>query len=589
MAWFLLILLCLGKSRAQFLDATNTSDSNLEERLLSLLQRFQKEESYDTLLIYGKDCAFPSLARRLQVPTVLATLGKTNFDWNFSSSTFILSCGLGDEKEDNYRTLMKLQRNRRLILLREDKQPDSVCEYYSKKEQYNIAIVKENFDQLDVIYSCRLFEDQKYEKLNFSENKPIFVKQFQNMQGAPIKTITDNLAPQTMTYWDSKSGKQKYIGFVANSLLHFIKKVNATMIMHAESIDVGQETSFINISEWATNDQVDIGMCQAAYYDKTNFDTVSYPYLMSSNCFMVPLPDRMPFSQVYMAIVELPVLIVICVLFCIFSVMLIYFKEKSLRGLGLISVLMNDICFRGFLAQSFPFPRYSNRKVKLILMLLCFSSLITTTMYTAYLQTFLWSPPVDPFMTAFADLAKSRYKVAIPLYAVETLRTTNVSMDHVLIFEDLYEFLRLRATFNDNYIYLVTELRWLTFEEQQKLFAYPLFYYSETLCLHYLEYFNFPIRRFLPYRDLFEENLLRQKDSGLASYWLDSSFMHMLRLNLTKADDLSPPHLEDYIEVHNLSWVFGMYFAGLGLSLCCFILELMRIPNCWRRLRIFKC
>ncbi|XP_037713666.1 uncharacterized protein LOC119549581 [Drosophila subpulchrella] len=587
MAWFIIILLWLGSSRAQFLNTTSQTEPDLEERLFGLLQRLQTEKIYDTLLIYGRECAFLSLSRRLQVPTVLVSSGSTNFEWNFSSLTLILSCEFQAEREKNYRTLMKLQLARRIILLRGDFQPETVCDFYSKKDQYNIAMVKENFDQFGVVYSCRLFQDQNYDKINLLEGKPIFIEQFRNMHGAPIRTFPDVSPPRCMAYQDAKTGEEKYIGFVANLLNNFVTKVNATLSMQMELAENGEELSFVNITNWAAEDLLDIGMSEALSSRMSNFDSMSYPYLMSSFCFMIPLPDKMPFSDIYMAIVAPPALIVLFIIFCIISVMLIYIQKKSWRALSVTSVLLNDICVRGFLAQPFPFPRHSSRKLKLIFMIICFCSVITTTMYVAYLQAFLWAPPVDPLMTSFADVEKSRYKMAITIYDVDAVNSLNVSKEQVVVLESS-KFYDFRGTFNDKYIYPVTAVRWATFEKQQDNFAYPLFYYSETLCVNYFDILGYPIRRFLPYRDLFEEHMLRQKEFGLTKLWLDRSFWDMLRLNYSSLEDFSQPLHDDYIEVHNLYWVLCLYFAGLGLGCICFILELITPLTRWGRFRILQ-
>lgn len=586
MVRIIIILLCLGYTKARILDATNTNHTDLEERLLSLLLRLQQEQFFNTLLIYGEDCAFSSLSRRLQVPTILVSSGSTSFEWNYSSLALILTCEFKAEREENYQTLKKLQMNRRLVLLNGNIKPDSVCDFYSKKDQYNIAMVNNNFHQVGIIYACRLFQERNYEKVYLSEGNPIYVDQFRNMQGALLKSITFNLIPGSMAYRDPKTGQEKHIGYVANLLNNFVEKVNATLDMQVKLHKAGKKTSFYNITKWASEDLVDIGMSYAAYFEMTNFDTISYPYLMTSTCFMVPLPDMMPYSEIYMGIVDPPVLVVLIAIFCIFSVMLNYIKQRSWRSLSLVNVLLNDICLRGFLAQPFPFPRQSNRKLKLISMLVCFFSVITTTMYTSYLQSFMWGPPIDPKMCSFADLENSRYKLAIRRYDIEMLRPFNVSMDHVVVFDESSQLEYLRDSFDDNYMYPMSALSWSAFKEQQKLFAFPLFYYSEKLCLKPISFFSFPIRRHLPYRDLFEEHMLQQNEFGLSTYWIDRSFSDMVRLKLATMNDFSPPRLEDYIEVSDLSWVFGMYFTGLGISCCCFGLELLGLPSWTRRLRL---
>ncbi|XP_044249006.1 uncharacterized protein [Drosophila takahashii] len=582
MVWLIFTLLCIGNLSAQFLDITGNPEPELEQRLFRLLERLQKEKLFDTLLLYGEDCVFHSLSRRLQVPTVLVSSGSTNFEWNFSSLTLILSCDFQAEREESYRTLIKLQMNRRLILLRGDIQPESVCDFYSKKEQYNIAMVRDNLDQFGVVYSCRLFQDLNYEKVNLLEGNPIFIEQFRNMQGAKIRTLSDLTAPRCMLYRDPKSGEEKYVGFVANLINHFVEKVNATMDMQEHLVEAGKEMSLVNITNWASQDLLDIGMTWALTYKKKSFDTISYPYFLSSYCLMVPLPDEMPLMQIYMAIVDPIVLIVFLLIFCIFSVMQIYLQKKSL---SLSSVLMNDICMRGLLAQSFPFPRFSSRKLKLIFTILCFYSVITTTMYIAYLQAFLYTPPVDPYMTSFTDLQKSRYTAAIPFYDEEILEALNISKDKMLVL-DPKRFEHLRGTFNDNFVYPVTEVHWMTFNEQQNTFGNPLFYYSRALCLNYLDILSFPIRRHLPYRDLFEEHMLRQKEFGLTNHLIDRGFLDMWKLNLTSPKDFIRPLPNDSIEVHNLYYIFGMYIAGMGAALCCFIVEIWSPLSCFRRLKL---
>lgn len=587
MVWLIIILFCLGNSSSQILDVTNNSHLDFDYRLFGLLQRLQVEKFYDTLLVYGEDCAIPSLFERLQVPAVLVSSGSTNFDWNFSSLTLILSCNFQDEREENYRTLMKLQTSRRLILLKGHIKPESVCDLYSKKEQHNVAMVKENFYQLEVVYSCRLFQDQNYEKLNLFDGKSIYKDQFRNMHGAPIRTLSDKEPPRTIPYIDSKTGEEKFKGYVGMLISQFVKKVNATMKIREDLIKDDEEVSFVDITNFTSNDILDIGICEARTLEMSNYDAISYPYLMSSYCFMAPLPDSLPFSDVYMAIVAPSILIMFLIIFCICSVLIIYIQERSYRSLTIRSVLMNDICLRGFLAQPFPFPRQYNRKLKLIFMLVCFSSLISTTMYTAYLQAFLWGPPIEPRLTSFDDVKKSRYTMAINIYEREFLEALNVSLEDVEIY-DYGKFSKLRSTFNTNYLFPVTALQWFTINEEQKLFKYKIFYYCDAFCLNQFDILSIPLRRHLPYRDIFEEHMLLQKEFGLTKYWIDQSYRDMIRANLTTFKDFSPPLENDYIEVHNLYWVFTMYFVGMGMGLCFFILEILRPLRYWRNCKI-KC
>ncbi|XP_039228282.1 uncharacterized protein LOC6531564 [Drosophila yakuba] len=410
------------------------------------------------------------------------------------------------------------------------------------------------------------------------------------MHGAPIRTITDNLAPRSMVTKDPKTGEKKWIGFVANLLNNFIEKVNATLAMQSEVGEVEGKIFFVNISKWTANDLLDIGMSVDTTGEMTNFDTFTYPYLMCSYCFMVPLPERIPYNEVYGVIIDPGVLALIFLKFCIFSVLLIYIQGRSL---SLASVLMNDMCLRGFLCQPFPFPRQCCRKLKLMCLLLCFASLMTTTMYGAYLKTFLYSPPPQPMMRTFGDLEGSRYKIAINWAEMDMLRFENnrilphVSNERVEIFEDYHEFVRLRESFNSSYAFPVNSVRWGTYDEQQKLLFNPVFYYSDEICLSRDNILSFPIRRHLPYRHLFEEHILQQKEFGLLNHWIDHSFLDMLRLELTPHTDLREPSDELAIDVDDLYWILGLYALALVICCCCFAVEILGASNTWSRFKLY--
>jgi len=208
-------------------------------------------------------------------------------------------------------------------------------------------------------------------------------------------------------------------------------------------------------------------------------------------------------------------------------------------------------------------------------------------MYTAYLQAFLWGPPIEPRLTSFDDVKKSRYTMAINIYEREFLEALNVSLEDVEIY-DYGKFSKLRSTFNTNYLFPVTALQWFTINEEQKLFKYKIFYYCDAFCLNQFDILSIPLRRHLPYRDIFEEHMLLQKEFGLTKYWIDQSYRDMIRANLTTFKDFTPPLENDYIEVHNLYWVFTMYFVGMGMGLCFFILEILRPLRYWRNCKI-KC
>jgi len=488
--------------------------------------RLQLEEFFDTLLLYGEDCVFHSSSRRLNVSTVLVSSGSSNFDWNFSSLTLILSCSHEEENETNYHTLAKLQRNRRLVYLRGDIQPQSVCERYLQKEQYNIATIAEDFDKSKIIYACRHFKDPNIEEISLLDSTPVFIEQFRNMYGKPIRAVADLLSPRSMLYMDPKTGDMKITGYVANLVNTFAERVNATL-----ELDVLAKKFIVKqIFNMIDNEQLDIGISLESSFRMKFIEISSYPYILTSYCLMVQVPAKLPYNLVYAMIIDPIVLGIIFVVFLLLSILLIYSQKMSWQDLSLANILLNDKSLRGLLGQSFPFPLNASKKLRLIFTILCFASIMLTTMYEAYLQSFFTDPPSEPHIRSFKDIGKLRHKTIITAIEANVLISTNntqfldIPKKHLCIYENWRDWLAMRDTFNLSYNYLVTEDRWSSYAEQQKLFKTPLFYYSNDLCFSRMIFLSIPLRRHLPYRHLFDEHMMRQQEFGLVNYWKSHSF-----------------------------------------------------------------
>ncbi|XP_017026949.3 uncharacterized protein [Drosophila kikkawai] len=577
MTWLVILLLCLGRTRAQFPGISNQSESKLEEVLLKLLLSLQEDDYFDTLLIYGRDCIFHSVTKYLEVSTVLVSNGSTIYDWDFGSLTMILSCDPEADQEYTPRTLMKLQRNRRLIYITKDNQPKSVCSSYFQREQYNIALVREDFQNSQVIYACRFFQDPNFARINSSKSHPIYIEIFQNMNKRPIKTMADLLAPRSMLYVDKNTGESKLMGYVANLISNFAQRLNATLQLEV----LKNETNFHRILEKVLSDQLDLGITMHTSLHKTPLDTASYPFMVTTYCLMLQIPAKLPFNEVYEMIVDPLVLTIILLLFCILSVLLIYGRNRSWQDLSLANVLLNDVSLRGLLGQSFPFPLNSNRHLKLVFIILCFASVLMTTMYDAYLQSFFTNPPSGPHVHTYKDLGRFNQKLAITAIEVQILKNLNnshfneVKQDDLAVFDDWQEFIRLRNNFNLNYSFIVTGDRWTSYAEQQKIFKKPLFYLSNDLCFTRMLFLSIPVRRYLPYRHLFEDHILRQNEFGLVRYWRAHSFFDMVRLGITPLEDLSHPKpSEKSIIMEDVSRILLFYLAGMVMSIFCFLLEL---------------
>ncbi|KAH8371383.1 hypothetical protein KR093_007146, partial [Drosophila rubida] len=557
------------------------------EELLQLVRRIRLERHYDTIVLYGRaPCVFHTLLPQLQLPTVLLARGSSHSDWQFSSELLLLCCGAAAEQELNAHTALKLQQARRLVYMEARWQPQRVCEDYFERELYNVALLDAEFATRGSFYSCRSFQQPSYVQLQLQrgDGNAIYVQQFSNMQGAVIRSEADQLAPRTMLYREAESGQIRMLGYVANVINTFVERVNATLQLR-DDYELGKTTFYGEIEQLTQQNLIDVAATLASTMNAVNWEYSSYPYIITSYCFMIPVPARLPYEAIYTVIVDPLVLGILVLLFCLFSLLLIYSQRLSWRQLSVASLLLNDRSLRGLLGQSFPWPAHATRHVKAICCLMCFSSIMTTTMYQAYLKSLFTHPPPEPYIRSIQEIPYSRYKVAMERREASTLlRSRQLSSKDMAtvdrgsyILDDWNEFIHMRDTFNVSYIYPVTAVRWKTYAEQQRLFARPAFYYSGDICLHHMVMLSFAMRRTLPYRERFEEHMLHLLDFGMLQSWMDRSFYDMVALGITSLTDLSVPLVdEEILLLQDLSWVWLFYFIGHLLASALFAVECYR-------------
>jgi len=464
-----------------------------------------------------------------------------------------------------------------------------VCERYLQKEQYNIATIAEDFDKSKIVYACRHFKDPNIEEISLLDSTPVFIEQFRNMYGKPIRAVADLLSPRSMLYMDPKTGDMKITGYVANLVNTFAERVNATL-----ELDVLAKKFIVKqIFNMIDNEQLDIGISLESSFRMKFIEISSYPYILTSYCLMVQVPAKLPYNLVYAMIIDPIVLGIIFVVFLLLSVLLIYSQKMSWQDLSLANILLNDKSLRGLLGQSFPFPLNASKKLRLIFTILCFASIMLTTMYEAYLQSFFTNPPSEPEICSFQDVGSYNRRIAMSALEVNGLIKTNnshfreIRMDDLEIFDNMPECYELRDAFNLSYNYVVTGDRWRSYAEQQTLFKEPVFYFARDLCFSRLIFLSVPLRRHLPYRHLFDEHMMQQHEFGFVNYWMSHSFFDMVRLGLTSLKDLSRPlAYTPSLLMDDISWIMKIYLAAIVLCVFCFLLEIG--VDKWKRWMKFR-
>ncbi|KAH8254852.1 hypothetical protein KR032_012492, partial [Drosophila birchii] len=418
--------------------------------------------------------------------------------------------------------------------------------------------------------------------------KPIYIENFRNMIGGHITIMTEIMPPRTMAYKDKHTGNTKVIGYVANLITNFAQRVNAAL----ELYKIHKKSNAREILYSVRTDLIDMGMTLETYVQPKSLETASYPYIMAPYCVMLQFPAKIPYNQVYGMILDAYVLGIFFVLFCVLSVLLIYSRKKSWQELNFTNVLLNDVSLRGLLGQSFPFPSNASKHLRLILIILCFASVMLTTMYDAYLQSYFTNPPSEPPIRSFQDLTKYNKKLAISSLEFNEMVWTNntkfkeINRNDMEIFDNYKDYLKTRDSLNQSFNYLITGDHWRTYEEQQKMFKEPIFYLSNDLCLSHLIHIAIPVRRRCPYRHLFDEHIMSQNEFGLMGHWIAHSFFDMVRLGITPLipEDLRQTKAyETSLILQDIRWVLELYLAAMIFSIFSFFLEIVSTRKRFRR------
>ncbi|XP_075160417.1 uncharacterized protein LOC142233404 [Haematobia irritans] len=402
-----------------------------------------------------------------------------------------------------------------------------------------------------------------------------------DLTGIDIVTESDQLPPRSILYRNAE-GHLKLEGYIGNCIDTFASRYNATLIIRPPK-DMGLAIFYNILLDKITEGHLDVPSVATPYplviNSTTNID-YSYPIEILELCYMIPLPRLMEFNHVYTYIIDKYVMLIIFILILIYGILFTMGTTKR-HSWFLLEILVNDKSIRVLLGQSFVMPTKPGPFMQYICFLLCYTSLIISTSYQAYLQSNLIHPALERRVETYEDIRRVGLKIAISPQEANFLDPSILSIysDIFEIMEPYYKFLKLRASWNTHYVYPVSYTRWLAFNEQQSIFQRTLFYYSQKLCLDKQYPLSVPMRQDLPFKPQFDQHILRLWQMGFMQHWIKNNFLTLVRMNYTKMEDLSTPEIKaDAIELNDLKWL-ALFFAG-SLVLALKIQDLASIKLC---------
>ncbi|XP_073847171.1 uncharacterized protein [Musca autumnalis] len=411
----------------------------------------------------------------------------------------------------------------------------------------------------------------------FSDITDLFNETKVNISGMEIVTESDQLPPRSILYYNAE-GSLQLEGFVANCITSFAERYNATLRIQPP-LEVGRAVFYEVLLNKTMKGVLDMPAIVTPYKNK-RFSQIqySYPLELMDLCYMIPLPRHMKANEVYTYIIDTRVMVVIAGLVLIYGILFeIATNKPNKLNFSLSKIVLNDKSIRVLLGQSFVMPRKPSLWMQYTCFLLCYTSLIISTTYQAYLQSNLIHPALEKRVESYEDMKEAGLKIAITSQESEFLDPL-IYIKHKELFttiEPYDRYIKLRETFDTRYVYPVSNTRWEVFNKQQRLFQRTLFYYSSHLCLTKQALLAVPLRPDVPYKSLFDQHLLNLREIGLLQFWTSDNFYTMVRLKITSFRDLSTPEeIADAFELNDLKWIWLFYGISLILAFFVFICEL---------------
>ncbi|XP_054741157.1 uncharacterized protein LOC129246392 [Anastrepha obliqua] len=590
---YLVILLVLALKPNSINSSILSAAENdaVNEELLKLLEMVREERDYNTIAIgqsSKENCVFENLLQEISLPVVLLNK-RLEYQYNtqFSKELLILLCLKQRGVAATFAELnvfRGLKQTRILVYVPHATNLELIKQYCNDamaNDIYNVLIIQNDFTETHNYHTCNRFPLEappyKEKSLHSTEltSNFIFEQQFRDMHGAPIRTYPDQLEPRTMLYYKD-NGDLELEGYIGRLLKVFAAKRNATLTIEYP-LEVGKTTFYGVLMELAQNGSLDIAAGLVYPQSNNDLEAMSYPVETLDYCYMVPLPETVPINELFVGIIRLPTLFYIFVFIVIFAALFTHLNTRM--QLSFINLFLNDKSIRGMLGQSFVIAAKPSLRVKFVIFLLCYMSIITNTTYQAYLQSFLTRPPLLPMYRSYEDIEAAGLRISFPAHEIAVLSANQSLAEHMHLTEIVADFnvwLRLRSSMNTKYVYPVSSVRWDIFNFLQSLFARPIYYFNTDLCFFKNTFLCMPTRADLPYVDLLDDFILRLHSSGIMKEWVSLNFFVMAKLKMLVFEDLSKPiEYGRPLVVDDFFWIQIQYLGCMVLGLVAFVGEIL--------------
>ncbi|XP_065369106.1 uncharacterized protein LOC135961532 [Calliphora vicina] len=413
------------------------------------------------------------------------------------------------------------------------------------------------------------------------DKEQYFPTHWLNMQGKTLLTLPDQNVPRSMMYRDAKDQIQ-FSGFAAKLVLLFAEVFNATLEMPflPKFKEVMHFSVLFNMTK---HGELDIPMSEYPVFSGRVLKHLSYITEVSKWMVMIPCASRMKISQVYEVLLTPDLFSVILIFTITFSLVHTIIEKLFYNRMIWLNVLMSDKVIPGILGQSFALKTSRLISLRLIYILLFVMGLYNSTIFSAYLQTFITSPPYQRSITSFDDLRSKGKKILLNRLDIINMEGNGYQvikhMEGTIEYTDnatLYS--EYRKNFNTTYGYAVTTTLWQIFSNIQQYYADKVFCVTQDLSIRDVIPFGVPLGEHSPLKEPLNYVIHKMHAAGLLHAWRFQVYNDLLNLKMITLRDSSRIKTYDDLTEGDLLIVWLILIVGLLVSLMVFFVEI--IVNC---------
>ncbi|KAH8417570.1 hypothetical protein KR222_001957, partial [Zaprionus bogoriensis] len=546
-----------------------------------LLQQLHIQNNFDYVLIVGKtEEDWSKLFAELPVPAILLD-GKSNITYNLDAhhTRNLLTIAFVDESNNGL--LEFLSRSLRfwntepvLLIVKNNTWLGMLLERcWTQYQLLNVLAIFDDFEHSGILYSYSPFPKFHLEELHISNStNPIIVYKLENLQGYKLPIMVGGSTPRLIVY-RQPSGDLVYAGIVGHLKQCFELRYNCHLV---EPMPLNESSMVPARQLLGAVHNASVQFVLAAIFMEPPIDGYIYPFELLNWCFMMPVPELVPHSDLYSRVLDLNILLIVITALVLISVLLTFALRLNGYSVQPYEMLMHDNCLRGALGQGFNEVRRASTLVRGIYMEICVLGFLFTAWYNSYFSAYITSGLHEKPFSSFENILQSHFKIVIwtPEYQ-KLIRYSDDLQYYTNIFklEPSYtRFLQIRDSFNTRYGYMMPLEKWNLVSQQQKFFSSPLFTFREDLCAYRGVPVAFPIVNNSVFREPLERLIGEVTATGLMAHWRDNALIEMIRARKLKIVDLSKPYEFRAMELKDLKYILEA--GGLMMALACSVFAL---------------